>query len=82
MKKVHVSKDYYNNGKRYEVIAKTEVTLLLEVKVGKNKTYQVIDYTEVYPKSETDLSKLNPFRTPCIGAAKKEYAQRNQTIIK
>lgn len=81
MKEVHISKDYFNKGKRYQVIMSSDNAILLEVKVAKVKTYQVIDAVDEYPSTEKDLDKLNPFRTVSINIAEKEYARRNQTQI-
>ena len=82
MKGVHIGKEYFNKGKRYQVLFQTDVAILLEVSMGKkNKAYQVIDFVKNYPKKEKYLETLNPFRTVSLYSASKEYAKRNQTKI-
>ena len=82
MIKVYIAKEHFNKGKRYQVLFQTEAAIFLEISMGKkNKTYQVIDFVENYPKRESQLKLLNPFRTISFAAAEKEYANRNQTKI-
>ena len=50
MIKVYIGKEYFNKGKRYQVLFQTDIAIFLEISMGKkNKTYQVIDFTEEYP---------------------------------
>lgn len=81
MRTVFIGKEYFNKGKRYEVLAKTEVSILLKVTQKKQTGYQVIDEIDEYPEKKEHLLLLNPFFTVDFKMAEEEYKKRNQLKI-
>ena len=81
MRKVTIGKQYYNKGKRYEVLGETAEAILLKVTYKGRDAYNVIDFCEELPEKSIQFEELNPFRSLILEEAKEEYKDRNQLKI-